>query len=152
MSGGFTTNYNAGGVVDQVKKIGMVGQIGSIKNFPQKTQPYNIMKCFEVPAIKTAFDFELELPNVDVEIMAMTITCSGYGEDDNYDLFFNDQKWFDTWYTSEVKEGLFLGTSTFVYAAPAESKIRLSFRNSSGTSKKLWIGVRMLIDPEQQDT
>ena len=145
--GGFTTNYNAGGVVDQVKKIGTVGEIGRIKNFPQKSQPYNIMRCFDIPAVKTAMEFEVDLPEVDVEVIAMTVTCSGYGEDDNYDMFFNDQKWYDTWYCSEVKEGLFLGTSTYVYAAPANSKIRLIFRNSSGTSKKLWFGVRMLLDP-----
>ena len=149
MSGGFTTNYNAGGVIDKVKNIASVGEIGRIKNFPQKTQPFNTMECFDVPAIKSAFEFEMLLPDVDFEILALTVTCSGYGEDDNYDLFFNDIKWFDHWYCSEVKEGLFLGTSTFVYAAPASAKVRLIFRNSSGTAKKVWLGVRMLVDPVQ---
>lgn len=148
MSGGFTTNYNAGGVIDKVKNIGSVGDIGKIKNFPQKSQPYNTMECYEVPAVKDEWEFEMFLPEEEVEILAITVTCSGYGENDNYDLFFNDTKWFDHWYCSEVKEGLFLGTSTFVYAAPANSKIRFRFRNSSGTSKKLWLGVRMLVDPQ----
>lgn len=150
MSGGFTTNYNAGGVIDRVKNIGSVGEIGRIKNFPQKTQPYNTMKCFDIPAIKSTWEFEMVLPSKEVEIMALTVTCSGYGEDDNYDLYFNDNLWFEHWYCSEVKEGLFLGTSTFVYAAPAESVIRFVFRNSSGTSKKVWLGVRMLIDPDSE--
>lgn len=148
MSGGFTTNYNAGGVIDKVKNIGTVGSIGSIKNFPQKSQPYNTMECYEIPAVRDVWEFEMDLPNSEVEILAITVTCSGYGEDDNYDLFFNDNKWFDHWYCSEVKEGLFLGTSTYVYAAPADSKIRLGFRNASGTSKKIWLGVRMLVDPQ----
>lgn len=150
MSGGFTTNYNAGGVIDKVKNIAAVGEIGKIKNFPQKSQPYNVMECFDIPAIKSTYDFEFSLPDTEVEVLAISMTCSGYGEDDNYDVFFNDNMWFDHWYCSEVKEGLFLGTSTFVYAAPADSKIRLCFRNSSGTAKKIWLGVRMLVDPVNQ--
>lgn len=145
---GFTTNYNAGGVIDKVKNIASVGEIGKIKNFPQKSQPYNTMQCFDIPAVKSTWDFEMVLPDKEIEIMALTVTCSGYGEDDNYDLYFNDNIWFDHWYCSEVKEGLFLGTSTFVYAAPAGSTIKFVFRNSSGTSKKVWLGVRMLLDPE----
>lgn len=145
---GFMTNYNAGGVIDEVKKIASVNEIGKIKNFPQKTLPFNTMKCFDIPALKSIFEYEIELPDEEVEILAFTVTCSGYGEDDNYDLFFNDYKMFETWYCSEVKEGLFLGTSTFVYEAPASSKIRLAFRNSSGTAKKVWLGVRMLVDPK----
>lgn len=148
MSGGFTTNYNAGGVIDKVKNIASVGEIGRIKNFPQKTQPYNIMECFDIPAVKSTWEFDMTLPDKEIEIMAITVTCSGYGEDDNYDLYFNDALWFNHWYCSEVKEGLFLGSSTFVYASPASSKIHLVFRNSSGTSKKVWLGVRMLVDPD----
>ena len=149
MAGSFTTNYNVGGEIDKVKELGLIKEIGCIKGFPTKTQPYNTMYCFDVPAMKQLFEFEVDLLEQECEILAITVTCSGYGEDDNYDLFFNDVKWFDKWYCSEVKEGLFLGSSTFVYAAPGGSKMRLAFRNSSGTSKKLWLGVRMIIDPKQ---
>lgn len=144
----FQVNYNAGGVVDDVKKLRLVEEIGSIRGFATKTQPYNVMERYDLPAIRQINEFEIELPNKECEILAITVTCSGYDEEDNYDLFFNDQRWFEHWYCSEVKEGLFLGSSTYVYAAPAGSRIRLAFRNAGGTAKKVWVGVRMLVDPD----
>lgn len=144
----FNVSYSSGGVIDEVKNLGKVSEIGRIKGFPTKTQPYNVMECYSVPAIKEIQEFEITLPPKECEILAITVTCSGYSEDDNYDLFFNGERWFEHWYCSEVKEGLFLGSSTYVYAAPADSKIRLAFRNHGGTSKKIWVGVRMLVDPD----
>lgn len=138
--------------VKEVNNVSMVAEVGKIKGLATFTQPYNVMKMFEVPAsykdplTNLDFEFEIILPNEDIEILAISMTCSGYGENDNYDLFFNDKLWFKDWYCSEVKEGLFLGTSTYVYAAPPNSKIKLIFKNDSGSSKKLWLGVRMLVN------
>lgn len=138
--------------VQEVNNVSTVGEVSKIRGFATLTQPYNMMEMFEIPASYkdplTGLDYELEvtLPNEDVEIMAISMTCSGYGENDHYDLFFNGKQWFKDWYCSEVKEGLFLGTSTYVYAAPPSSKIKLIFKNDSGTSKKLWLGVRMLVN------
>jgi hypothetical protein len=175
LSGSFTANYNVGGDIDKVKKIvaleevekldnvenvdniknidnlqevenvKYLDEIGRIRGFATKTQPYNFMKEFDIPALKGDYTFIMDMPSVECEILAITLTCSGYGEDDHYDLFFNDVQWFNEWYCSEVKEGLFLGTSTYVYAAPASSKIKLIFKNDSGTQKKIWLGVRALI-------
>lgn len=193
MAGSFQVNYNAGGVIDEVKKVKLVegvdqvgnlanvevvedvklvekvqgvddvvnvqtvqdvkivDEIGKIRGFATKTQPFNTMKMFSIPAFEkdpaTGLDYEFDiiLPGIDVEIMAMSLTCSGYGEEDHYDLFVNGIKWFDNWYCSEVKEGLFIGTSTYVYAAPPNSNIKLVFKNDSGTSKTLWFGIRMLV-------
>jgi hypothetical protein len=154
------------GVVDEVKKVDdvalvddvklvdevkIVDEIGKIRGFATKTQPYNTMEKFDIPALykdpMTMHDFEftITLPSSDVEIMAMSLTCSGYGENDHYDLYVNGVKWFDNWYCSEVREGLFIGTSTYVYAAPPSSNIKLVFKNESGTAKTLWFGVRMLV-------
>lgn len=142
----YVDDINKIGTLQQVNNVDTIGEIGKIKNFPTKTQPYNVMKCFDIPALPGPFVEEFQLPPFDVEILAITLTCSGYGEDDHYDLEFNGVKWFEDWYCSEVKEGLFLGTSTFVYYAPASSTIKLTFKNDSQTSKKVWLGVRMLID------
>lgn len=131
--------------LEQISNVTKVEEIGKIKGFATMTQPYNIMEMFDVPAMEQEFEFAMDLPATDVEILAISLTCSGYGEDDHYDLFFNDIRWFKDWYCSEVKEGLFLGTSTYVYAAPAGSTIKLVFKNDSGTSKKIWLGVRMLV-------
>ena len=188
--GTFQVNYNAGGTVDEVKKVKLleqidnitnvevveevknlknveavqdvnnvqevnnvstVGEVGKIKGLATLTQPYNMMEMFEIPAsykdplTGLDYEFDITLPNEDIEIVAISMTCSGYGENDHYDLFFNDKQWFKDWYCSEIKEGLFIGTSTYVYAAPPSSKIKLIFKNDSGTSKKLWLGVRMLV-------
>lgn len=136
--------------VNKIESVDKIKEIGKIRGFPQKTQPYNIMKMFDIPAsykdpiTNGDYIYEIELPSEEIEIMAITLTCSGYGEDDHYDLYFNDEKWFEDWYCSEVREGLFLGTSTYVYAAPPDSKIKLVFKNDSGSAKKLWLGIRML--------
>ena len=133
-------------LINQVDNVSTVEQINKINGFATKTQPYNTMKMFDIPAIKDRYEFEMTLPNVPIEVLALSVTCSGYGEEDSYDLYFNEKLWFDNWYCSEVKEGLFLGSSTYVYSAQESSKIRLVFRNTSGTSKKVWLGVRTLID------
>lgn len=137
--------------VQEVNNVSTVGEVGKIKGLATLTQPYNMMEMFEIPAsykdplTGLDYEFDITLPNEDVEIVAISMTCSGYGENDHYDLFFNDKQWFKDWYCSEIKEGLFIGTSTYVYAAPPSSKIKLIFKNDSGTSKKLWLGVRMLV-------
>lgn len=143
-------NVQSLGDVKQVDNISAVQEVNKIKGFATFTQPYNIMKMFNIPAnkkdplTKKDFEFEFELPDKPVEILAITMTCSGYGEDDHYDLFFNGIQWFKDWYCSEVKEGLFLGTSTYVYEAAPKSKIKLIFKNDSGSQKKIWLGIRML--------
>lgn len=137
--------------VQEVNNVSTVGEVGKIKGLATLTQPYNMMEMFEIPAsykdplTGLDYEFDITLPNEDIEIVAISMTCSGYGENDHYDLFFNDKQWFKDWYCSEIKEGLFIGTSTYVYAAPPSSKIKLIFKNDSGTSKKLWLGVRMLV-------
>lgn len=137
--------------VQDVQNVSLVAEVGKVNGFATLTQPYSTMEQFEVPALykdpstNKDFEFEIFLPDENVEILSISVTCSGYGENDHYDLFFNDKQWFKDWYCSEVKEGLFLGTSTYVYAAPPNSKIKLIFKNDSGTSKKVWLGVRMLV-------
>lgn len=141
--GGVNVNYNGGGVVDEVKKI------GRIVGFPEFTQPFNEMIKVDIPGVNDVFEITYTTPNEEVEILALTVTCSGYGETDKYDMFVNESQWFKNWYISEIKEGLFLGTSTFVYRTPANTTIKLLFHNNSSTSKTLWLGIRMLISEDQ---
>lgn len=159
MSGNFSVSYNAGGTVDKLKKVegidnlanvGVVQEIksiGSIVGFAKKTQPYNTMFMINVPAGVDKIVREFTLPDEEVEVLAISITCSGYGEEDNFNLYFNGELWFENWYCSEVKDGLFLGSSTYVYQAPPNSILKLEFKNESQTSKKVWVGVRMLKNP-----
>lgn len=138
---GFHTVYTVGGELDKVKKVNYVKEI---KNFAQLSQPYNKMIMINVPAISGIYDLDYTSPNEEMELLSFVVTCSGYGENDYYNLYVNEELWYDTWFPTEVKEGLYIGTSTYVYKLPPESKIKLKFVNISGTAKKVWLGIRML--------
>lgn len=145
---GFQVVYVAGGELDKVKKVNYVEKI---KNFAQLNQPYNKMTMINIPAIPGVYDLDYTSPDEDMELLSIVVTCSGYGENDYYNLFVNDELWFDTWFPTEVKEGLYIGTSTYVYELPANSQMKLKFVNISGTAKKLWLGVRLLRNPVKEE-
>lgn len=144
----FHVVYVAGGELDKIKHVKYVEEI---KNFAQLSQPYSKMQMANIPAIEGCFDLDYESPDEEMELLSFVVTCSGYGENDYYNLWVNDELWFDTWFPTEVKEGLFIGTSTYVYKLPPLSKVKLRFVNMSGTSKKLWLGIRMLREPKKED-
>lgn len=144
----FHVVYVAGGELDKVKRVEYVKEI---KNFAQLTQPYNKMIMINVPAIEGVYDLEWESPDEDMELLSLVVTCSGYGENDYYNLFVNNERWFDTWFPTEVKEGLYIGTATYVYKLPPKSKFNLKFVNMSHTAKKVWLGVRLLREPVKDD-
>ena len=145
---GFDVAYVAGGDVDKVKQVNSVDKI---RNFAYLSQPYNKMTMINVPAIAGVYDLDYTSPDEEMELLSVVVTCSGYGENDYYNLYVNDELWFDTWFPTETKEGLYVGTSTYVYVLPAQSKIKLKFVNMSGTSKKVWLGVRMLRNPVKEN-
>jgi hypothetical protein len=134
--------------VNRVKEIEKIGEIGRLSAFPEYRQPYNTMIKKDLPAATGSFELVYETNDQPCEILAVTVTCSGYGKDDYFDMYINDRKIFDHWYTSEVKEGLFLGTSTFAYKIPENSKIKVDFFNN-GTSKTVWVGLRMLVPDDK---
>ncbi|MGH0051823.1 MAG: hypothetical protein ACQ5SW_00340, partial [Sphaerochaetaceae bacterium] len=96
MAGAFTTNYAVGGTIDEVKKI------GTITNFPDFTQPYNEMVTRDIPAGTDSYQIDYESPDEEMELMAITVTATGYDSKDKYDLYCNDEQWFKNWYLSEV--------------------------------------------------
>ena len=145
---GFQVVYVAGGELDKVKRVNYVDRI---RNFAYLSQPYNKMVMINVPAIAGVYDLDYVSPNEEMELLSIVVTCSGYGENDYYNLFVNDELWFDTWFPTEVKEGLYLGTSTYVYVLPPKSNIKLKFVNISGTAKKVWLGVRLLRNPVKEE-
>ena len=132
--------------VDAVRVVDEVSHVASIHGFPQFTKPYNTMIKMDIPSIKGVYEETFITPDIPVEMVALTVTCSGYGELDKYDLYCNGELWFKDWYLSEVKEGLFLGTSTIVYYLPPNSELKVVFHNDSGTSKICWFGIRMLVE------
>ena len=145
----FQVVYVAGGELDKVKKVKYVEEI---KNFAQLSQPYNKMLMMNIPAIQGLYDLEWTSPDEDMELLSLVVTCSGYGENDYYNLYVNDEKWFDTWFPTEVKEGLYIGTAAYVYKLEAQSHFKLRFVNMSATAKKVWLGVRLLREKKKEDT
>lgn len=137
----FHVVYVAGGELDKVKKVQYVDKI---RNFAYLSQPYNVMPFLNIPAINGVYELQWESPNEEMELLSLVTTCTGYGEDDYFYLYVNDELWFDKWFPTEVKEGLYIGTATYVYKLHPKSKIRLYFVNASGTAKKLWLGIRLL--------
>ena len=145
---GFHVAYVAGGELDKVRKVDYVQEI---KNFAQLAQPYNKMTMINVPAIAGTYDLDYESPDEEMELLSIVVTCTGYGENDYYNLWVNDELWFDTWFPTEVKEGLYIGTSTYVYKLPPKSKFKMRFVNISGTSKKVWLGIRLLRESKKEE-
>jgi len=137
----FHVVYVAGGELDKVKRVEYVKEI---KNFAQLSQPYNKMLMMNLPAVEGIYDLEWTSPNEEMELLSLVVTCSGYGENDYYNLWVNNERWFDTWFPAEVKEGLYIGTATYVYKLEPQSNFKLKFVNMSGTSKKVWLGIRLL--------
>ena len=130
--------------IKKVEEVKMVQEVGHIKGFPTLYKPFNQMITKSIPALKDEYIIEYITPDFPVEIMAITVTCTGYGEQDNYDLYCDNDLWFKDWYCSEVKEGLFLGTSNIVYYSPPNTKFKIIFKNASATSKTVFFGFRML--------
>lgn len=145
---GFHVVYVAGGELDRVKKVDYVKEI---KNFAQLPQPYNKMVMMNVPAMEGIYTLEWTSPEEPMELLSLVVTCSGYGENDYYNLYVNNERWFDTWFPTEVKEGLYIGTATYVYKLESESKFVLKFVNMSGTAKKVWLGIRLLREKTVDD-
>ena len=144
----FHVVYVAGGELDKVKRVEYVNEI---RNFATLTQPYNKMLMMNIPAEENIFTLEWTSPNEEMELLSLVITCSGYGENDYYNLYVNKERWFDTWFPTEVKEGLYIGSSTYVYKLEPESQFILKFVNMSGTAKKVWLGIRFLKNPSKED-
>jgi hypothetical protein len=138
---GFHVVYVAGGELDKVKRVEYVDKI---KNFAQLPQPYNKMVMMNVPAIKGVYDLTWISPEEKTELLSLVVTCSGYGENDYYNLYVNNERWFETWFPTEVKEGLYIGTATYVYELEPQSEIKMKFVNMTGTAKKVWLGIRLL--------
>jgi len=144
---GFHVVYVADGDLNTVRKVKYVDRI---RNFAYLTQPWNKMLMMNVPSIAGVYDLDYTTPDEEIEFLSFVVTCSGYGENDYYNIWVNDELWFDTWFPTEVKEGLYIGTSTYVYVLPPQSQIKVKFINMSGTSKKIWFGMRFLREPKKE--
>lgn len=145
---GFSPTYSVGGVIDEVKHVTTVDEIKKI-NFPSNVFP-SLSKSFtkgfrtEIPAAAGIYIVPYTAP-VDMELLDVALACSGYGDDDYWELDVGTEKVIETMYTKELPQHINMGTSLYVIEKiPAGTEIKLSFCNNSATSKTVWFDLRLL--------
>lgn len=134
----FTINYSAGGIIDEVKNVNIPGVI------PEKRIPYTKGFKLDVPALKDIYSI-VYVPEVDMELLAVAIACSGYMPEDYWELSVDGVKIMETIYTKELPESNGLGTLLgCAYKVQAGQEVKIDFHNDSGTSKIVWVNLRFL--------
>lgn len=141
----FNTTYSAGGqldkvtVIEEVKKVNLPAHL-----FPTKTRPFTKGFRIEVPTLLGPYTKEFT-PDVDMELLDVSLACSGYGDDDYWELEIGEEKIIETMYTKELPQHINTGTNMYtVEHIPAGTTIKLSFYNTSQTSKTVWFDLRFL--------
>lgn len=104
--------------------------------FPKFRYPYNKGYRFEIPAVAGDHDFILNKPNVDLELLMVTFSASGYKDTDSWSILANGHIVYDTIYTKEVGQVKPLSSVKRILTSDA---ITFTFHNDSGTSKVLWV-------------
>lgn len=138
---GFSPTYSVGGVIDEIKKINFnfPGHL-----FPELTSPFTKGFRMEVPAMTGTFTSIYTAP-VDLELIDVGLACSGYGDEDYWELEVGTNKIIETMYTKELPQHINMGTTLYVIEKiPAGTDITLSFVNNSETSKTIWFDLRFL--------
>lgn len=142
---GFNVVNAAGGNLDKVKVIDEVKKINLPDHlFPSKTRPFTKGFRMEVPPTVGPFTTEY-IPDVDMELLDIALACSGYGDNDYWELEIGGEKIIETMYTKELPQHVNTGTQMYtVEKVPAGTTIKLSFYNDSRTTKTVWFDFRFL--------
>jgi len=127
--GGFVTNYQAGGRYD-------------FPFMPTKTNPF--IKGIRVPVTNDmgVATHTYIVGHERAELVSIAIAASRYEDLDNWSLYVNDRLMIDEIYTKELPEGMYL--MVLVKLLKGDS-IKFEFRNSSLTSKSVWLNYQMLV-------
>jgi len=147
----FTVSYQVGGRVDKVKQVAQVSVVEEVKRinfpehlFPTKHRPFTKGFRMSIPAMTGTYE-TVYTPEEDMELVDIGIACSGYADNDYWELLVGDYKVVETMYTKELPEHINMGTTLYVvHAVPAGTPMRLQFHNDSGTSKTVWFNLRFL--------
>ncbi len=150
----FSVNYNVGGKVDEVDVVNEVknlkggkldqvvyiDEIGKIHipGFPTLGVPFTKGLKINIPATMTTHTIEY-VPTVDMELSGVIIACSGYADDDYWELIINGVTYYETIYTKELPE---MSPQSGVIPVAANTAIAISFHNDSGTSKTVWFNLK----------
>jgi hypothetical protein len=149
---GVNVSYNSGGTIDTI------GEIKKI-HFPEAMFPdadTARMKGFrlDVPAGLTSPPPVECSFSTDIYLVDIGVACSGYYDGDYWEMTLVDpnggeEKMCETMYTKELPENIAIGNSlNLAQKVLAGTKLRFSFFNISGTSKKVWPTIRYLYKKE----
>jgi len=140
---GFNINYNAGGVIDLVKKVNLPESLFPSGNTP-KTKGFRM----DIPALPGKSEITYSVP-FEINLVDASIACSGYHDLDYWEVEVDGIKICETMYTKELPENISQGNSSKIaYTIPANTVIKLQFYNMSATSKKAWYTLRYLYKKE----
>lgn len=140
----FNVNYNAGGVIDEIKKVNLPERF-----FPNGDTPK--MKGFriDVPAIAGEYSLEYVAPEGDIDLIDVSIACSGYHDGDYWDFEVGNTKICETLYTRELPENIAQSNAVrLFYKIKRDTVMKMIFNNISGTSKKVWFTIKYLYKEE----
>jgi hypothetical protein len=140
---GFNINYNAGGTIDEVKKVNLPASLFPSGNTP-KTKGFRM----DIPALPGVVEIVYSVP-FEINLIDASMACSGYHDLDYWEIEIDGIKICETMYTKELPENISQGNSAKIaYTIPADTKIKMQFNNQSATSKKAWFTLRYLYKKE----
>jgi hypothetical protein len=136
---GFSPTYPVGGVIDEVKKVNFPPHL-----FPTKSRPWTKGFRMEIPPTTGMFEL-VYVPTVDLELIDVGLACSGYGDEDYWELQVGTEKIIETMYTKELPQHINMGTTLYtIERIPAGTPLKMQFHNSSASTKTVWFDFRFL--------
>jgi len=137
-----------GGDVDSVGKVRALPH----PQFPSKTVPKVKGIWIDVPPNVGVYS-KIITANKDVEFVNASLAASGYLHPDYWEFTVGSYKVFETVYTKELPQTIYSGTMmSMIYPIAKNTPMRFDFVNNSGTSKQVWIDLKLLVSPADSDT
>lgn len=145
---GFSPTYSVGGVMDEVKKVNVVDEVKKVNFpphlFPELSKPFTKGFRMEVSASTGMFE-KVYIAPVDMELIDVGLACSGYGDEDYWEVIVGADKIIETMYTKELPQHINMGSTLYtVEKIPAGTEIKLQFHNASASTKTVWFDLRFL--------
>lgn len=141
MQNAFNATLSLGGDIDRVGKLAEL----PYPLFPSNTIPKTKGLYIDVAPTIATYSKTIT-PNKNIEFFSVAIACTGYLFPDYWEFTIGDYKIFETIYTKELPQTIQSGNMlSMIYPVPANTPLRLDFKNNSGTSKQVFFDVKMFV-------
>jgi hypothetical protein len=144
--------FNAGIILGgEMDRIGRIDKL-PYPIFPSLTMPKVKGSYIDVPPDTGTYP-KIITSNKDLEFISISVACTGYLFPDYWEFYVGNYKVMETIYTKEVPQTVYSGTQmTMVLPIPAGTPMRVDFVNKSGTSKQVYLDLKLLVSPDEADT